>query len=75
MLGKGNKVRIVYLNEACQDALADYLAVRRPITGPGSRTPCFCRGENQRISRSMVHTLVKKRLSAGGAGQHPVLLS
>ena len=33
VLGKGNKVRIVYLNEACQAALEQYLAVRRPITG------------------------------------------
>ena len=33
VLGKGNKVRIVYLNDACKDALARYLAVRRPISG------------------------------------------
>ena len=32
VLGKGNKVRIIYLNDACQDAIAKYLAVRRPIT-------------------------------------------
>ena len=33
VLGKGDKVRIVYLNQACKDALARYMAVRRPITG------------------------------------------
>ena len=33
VLGKGNKVRILYLNDACQDALKRYLAVRCPITG------------------------------------------
>ena len=33
VLGKGNKVRVVYLNQACKDALARYMAVRRPITG------------------------------------------
>ena len=33
ILGKGNKVRIVYLNDACKDALRQYLAVRRPIVG------------------------------------------
>ena len=33
ILGKGNKVRIVYLNQACKDALGQYLAVRRPISG------------------------------------------
>lgn len=39
VLGKGNKVRIVYLNEACQAALEQYLAVRRPITGQGRGRP------------------------------------
>ena len=33
VLGKGNKVRILYLNDACQDAIKRYLSVRRPITG------------------------------------------
>ena len=65
VLGKGDKVRIVYLNQACQDTLADYLAVRRPITGP-DRDALFLSGRNQRISRSMVNTLVKKRLSQAG---------
>ena len=31
VLGKGNKVRIVYLNDACKTAISRYLAVRRPI--------------------------------------------
>ena len=35
VLGKGNKVRIVYLNDACKEALNGYLAVRRPIVGRG----------------------------------------
>ena len=58
-------MQIVYLNQACQDTLADYLAVRRPITGP-DRDALFLSGRNQRISRSMVNTLVKKRLSQAG---------
>lgn len=33
VLGKGNKVRVVYLNDACKDALNRYLEVRRPISG------------------------------------------
>ena len=33
VLGKGNKVRVVYLNSACKDALARYMAVRRPVSG------------------------------------------
>ena len=65
VLGKGNKVRVVYLNQACKDALARYLAVRRPISGK-DKTALFLSGQNKRISRSMVHALVKKHLSAAG---------
>ncbi len=65
VLGKGNKVRVVYLNQACKDALSRYLAVRRPITGK-DRNALFLSGQNKRISRSMVHALVKKHLSAAG---------
>ena len=38
VLGKGNKVRIVYLNDACKEALNGYLAVR-PIVGARSERP------------------------------------
>ena len=65
VLGKGNKVRVVYLNQACKDALSRYLAVRRPITGK-DHNALFLSGQNKRISRSMVHALVKKHLSAAG---------
>lgn len=65
VLGKGNKVRVVYLNQACKDALARYMAVRRPITG-WDKNALFLSGQNRRISRSMVHALVKKHLSAAG---------
>ena len=65
VLGKGNKVRIVYLNDACKDALNDYLAVRRPITGR-DHNALFLSTRNDRISRSSVHALVKKHLSAAG---------
>ncbi|MBQ7714133.1 MAG: tyrosine recombinase XerC [Oscillospiraceae bacterium] len=65
VLGKGNKVRVVYLNEACLDALRAYLAERRPITGR-DRNALFLSSRNERVSRSTVHALVKKRLSAAG---------
>ena len=65
VLGKGNKVRIIYLNDACQEALERYLAVRRPITGKDADA-LFLSSRNERISRSMVHAMVKKRLSAAG---------
>ena len=65
VLGKGNKVRILYLNDACQDALNTYLAVRRPITGRDSNA-LFLSSRNERVSRSTVHAMVKKRLTAAG---------
>ena len=65
VFGKGNKVRIVYLNDACQEALRRYLAVRRPITGRDAGA-LFLSTRNQRISRSNVHALVKKYLAKAG---------
>ena len=65
VLGKGNKVRIIYLNNACQDALKRWLAVRRPITGRDANA-LFLSSQNERISRSTVHAMVKKRLGEAG---------
>ena len=65
VLGKGNKVRVIYLNDACQDALRRYLDVRRPIMGRDANA-LFLSSRNERISRSMVHAMVKKTLTAAG---------
>lgn len=65
ILGKGNKVRIVYLNDACKAAIQQYLAVRRPISGR-DQNALFLSTQNERISRSGVHALVKKRLGEAG---------
>lgn len=65
VLGKGNKVRIVYLNDACKDALSRYLAVRRAITGRDANA-LFLSSRNERVSRSTVHALVKKHIAAAG---------
>ena len=65
VLGKGNKMRVVYLNEACQAALTQNLAVRRAITGKDANA-LFLSSQNERISRSGVHAMVKKRLAEAG---------
>ena len=65
VLGKGNKVRIVYLNDACKEALNGYLAVRRPIVGH-NQNALFLSSRNERVSRSTVHALVKKHLGEAG---------
>ncbi len=65
VLGKGNKVRIVYLNDACLNALNEYLATRHPITGR-DQNALFLSSRDERISKSTVHALVKKHISAAG---------
>lgn len=65
VLGKGGKTRIVYLNDACKSALAQYLAVRRPISGR-DQNALFLSTQNERVSRSTVHAMVKKRLAEAG---------
>ena len=58
ILGKGNKVRIVYLNQACKDTLDRYLQVR-PVVGGKDQDALFVSRNRQRISRATVHNLVK----------------
>ena len=65
VLGKGNKTRIIYLNDACQSAIRQYLDVRRPIRGK-DQNALFLSAQNERISRSTVHAMVKKRLGEAG---------
>ena len=65
VLGKGGKVRILYLNEACQEALRQYLEVRPPVTGNDEKA-LFVTNRHKRISRSAVHAMVKRRLVEAG---------
>ena len=65
ILGKGNKVRIVYLNDACRQALDRYLAERKEIDGKDANA-LFLSAQNERIRRSTVHQMVKKRLAQAG---------
>lgn len=63
--GKGNKMRILYLNEACKEALKAYLEVRPPISGKDSDA-LFLSARNSRPSRSTVHAIVKRSLDVAG---------
>lgn len=65
VLGKGNKVRMVYLNDACMDAIKEYLTVRHPVEGR-SQDALFLSSRGGRISKSTVHISVKKHLAAAG---------
>lgn len=65
VLGKGNKERIVYLNDACRQALRDYLAVRGD-EGVIDKNALFISRRRTRISKAAVEKLVKKHLLAAG---------
>jgi site-specific recombinase XerD len=68
--GKGNKERMVYLNDACVDALKKYLTVR-PNDGVIDKQALFISGQRKRISAKTVQYLVKKYLAEidlGGPG-------
>ena len=56
--GKGGKERVVYLNDACQDAIKQYLAVR-PVDGVKDRNALFLSRRKQRITLQGVHYVVK----------------
>lgn len=65
VLGKGNKERILYLNDSCIEALEDYLVVRNAMTLIEPEA-LFVSGQRKRISKSTVHLLVKNSLAAAG---------
>ena len=66
VLGKGNKERMLYLNEACQRALTDWLDERSAMTLVDQNALFVTLQNRRRISTAAVHKLVKKHLSAAG---------
>ena len=70
VIGKGNKERTIYLNKACMNAIADYLAVR-PKEGikhdkKYSEKALFLSERRTRISNRTVENIVTKQLQAAG---------
>lgn len=69
VLGKGNKERMVYLNNACTDAINAYLAVRPndgiPVT---DKNALFISRNHRRISPKTVQHIVKTYLEKSGLG-------
>lgn len=68
--GKGNKERIVYLNEACLEAIDRYIAVR-PNNALIDKNALFISKQRKRISPKTVQYIVKKYLAEielGGPG-------
>lgn len=66
VVGKGNKERILFLNEACQKALQDWMTDRGTLA-LADQNALFVTLQNRcRISKAAVHKLVKKHLAAAG---------
>lgn len=67
VLGKGNKERIIYLNEACREVLSEYLAVRTSPKYENVQTKAlFLSRLNKRISVKTVQWMVYKYLDRAG---------
>ena len=65
VLGKGNKERIIYLNDACISAITAYLKVR-PADGLKDRNALFISDQKRRLSAISVQKLVYKYLEKIG---------
>ena len=70
--GKGNKQRMLYLNDACVNAILDYLQVRpRDGLKADARSALFISRLHQRIGRQAVQLMVYRYLEKIGLdGQH-----
>ncbi|MBQ3065044.1 MAG: tyrosine recombinase XerC [Clostridia bacterium] len=70
VIGKGNKERVIYLNDACRDALQAYLPKRAAmadrIKKEDKNVLFLSTRRNQRISQKTVQHVVYKYLDAAG---------
>ena len=66
VIGKGNKERIVFLNELCVNCINAYLQVRPTDVDYNDRNALFISQKNRRISNRMVELLAKKYFKAAG---------
>ena len=68
VIGKGNKERTIYLNNACLDAIDNYLKNERPKTGikAPDQNAMFISRNLRRISVKTIQHIVKMHLKAAG---------
>lgn len=65
--GKGNKERIIYLNDMCINAFNEYMKVR-PVDNVKDKYALFLSARKQRISPKTVQYIVKSFLDKAGLG-------
>ncbi len=66
VIGKGNKERMVYLNDLCIDAIKSYLEVRPEVTNHPDMDALFISSHGKRISNRMVEIIAKKYFEKAG---------
>lgn len=66
VIGKGNKERLVYLNDLCIDAIETYLEDRPEVTVQSDMDALFISSHGRRISNRMVELLAKKYFEKAG---------
>jgi len=66
IIGKGNKERILHLNETCINAIEDYKKVRLKLSDVEENRALFVTREKNRISVSMVQKIIEKYLKLSG---------
>lgn len=68
--GKGNKQRIIYINDACISALKTYLNSRK--NPPDEPNALFLSKQKKRISRRRVEQIIEKLLNETGLGNRGI---
>lgn len=67
IVGKGSKERLVYLNSACQDALAHYLPARAALPNLVDRSAMFVsKRTRKRLTARRVQQIVERCLQSAG---------
>lgn len=64
VLGKGRKERMIYLNNACVDALKQYLEIRNSNEKAKNEPALFISNQNRRISKRRVQQIVENTIAA-----------
>ena len=71
VVGKGNKERTIYLNQACLSAIEDYMTVRKTLTATASdKNALFLSSRHRRISRRTVQHIVETNVAKLGLDPH-----
>jgi site-specific recombinase XerD len=65
VVGKGNKERLLYLNDATMEAVSDWLRVRAALSCVDENA-LFISRNHRRLSVKTIHITVKKHLTAAG---------